>query len=61
MASFYAKIGWKRPGKRENKNVVPFRYHPTRNREFQKKLQKNEKNEKKPLWHHFKPTLVGKG
>ena len=32
MASFQAKIGWKRPRKRENKNYrsVPFRSVPTR-------------------------------
>ena len=43
MASFQAKIGWKRMRKRENKNChsVPF---PTRNRKFQKKQQKNSKN-----------------
>ena len=39
MASFQAKIGWKRMRKRENENFhsVPFRSYPTRNRKFQKK------------------------
>ena len=38
MASFQAKIGWKRPRKRKNKNYrfVPFRSYTTRNRKFQK-------------------------
>ena len=46
MASFQAKIGWKRMRKRENENFhsVPFRSYPTRNRKFQKKQQKNSKN-----------------
>ena len=37
MASFQAKIGWKRPRKRKNKNYqsVPFRSYTTRNRKFQ--------------------------
>ena len=43
MASFQAKIGWKRPRKGENKNYrsVPFRFYTTRNRKFEKKWQKN--------------------
>ena len=42
MASFQAKIGWKMPRKRKNKNYrsVPFRSYTTRNRKF----QKNSKN-----------------
>ena len=42
MASFQAKIGWKRMRKRENKNYhyVSFRSYTTRNRKF----QKNSKN-----------------
>ena len=43
MASFLAKIGWRRMRNGENKNYrsVPFRSNPTRNRKFQKKYQKN--------------------
>ena len=47
MASFHGKIGWKRPRKRENKIIVPFRSFPKGNRKFQKvakifkKLKKN--------------------
>ena len=42
MAPFQAKIGWKRPKKRKNKNFlsVPFRSYPTGNRKFQKKRKK---------------------
>ena len=37
MASFQAKISWKRPKKRENKNYrfVSFRSYAMRNRKFQ--------------------------
>ena len=63
MASFQAKIGWKRPRNGENKNCrfVPFRSNSMRNRKFQKKSQKIQKIKKLPLWHHFKPKQVGKG
>ena len=40
MASFQAKIGWKMPRKRKNKNNRPV---PCRNRKFQK-IKKNSKN-----------------
>ena len=45
MASFQAKIGWKRPRKRENTNYrfVSLRSYPMSNRKFQtnnKKIQK---------------------
>ena len=45
MASFQAKIGWKRQRKRENKNChsVPFRSYPMRNRKFQKNSEKIQK------------------
>ena len=64
MASFQAKICWKRPRKKENKicHSVPFRSSLTRNRKFQKRMARKFKNlKKKPLWHHFKPKQVGKG
>ena len=34
IASFQAKISWKRPRKRENKKIVPMSSYPTRNRKF---------------------------
>ena len=45
MASFQAKISWKRLRKRENKNYcfVPFRSYPMCNRKFQKKIAKKLK------------------
>ena len=55
MASFQAKIGWKRQRKRENKN---YRSYTT----GQRKFQKNSKKIKKiPFWHYLKPKQVGKG
>ena len=43
MASFQAKIGWKRLRKRENKDYrfVPFRSYQMCNRKFQRKIAKN--------------------
>ena len=46
MASFQAKIGWKRLRKRKIKIIVPFRYKPTHNRKFQKKSKKIQNTEK---------------
>ena len=46
MASFQAKIGWKRLRKRENKNIVPFRSCPMCSRKFQKSNKKNQKIKK---------------
>ena len=48
MASCLAKIGLKRPRKRENNNYrsVPFRSYPTLNRKFQKNSKKIQKIKK---------------
>ena len=48
MATFEAKIGWKRPRKRINKNyqAVPFLSYTTRNRKFQKNSKKIKKVKK---------------
>ena len=48
MASFEAKIGWKRSTKRENKNYrsVPFRSNSMRNIKFQKNSKKIQKIKK---------------
>ena len=45
MASFQAKIGWKRLWKRENKNYpsVPFRSYTTHDRKYQKNSKKIQK------------------
>ena len=58
MASFQAKIGWKRLRKRENKNYRPVTFLPDGLESIPKKQQKNCEI---PLWHHFKPKQVGKG
>ena len=59
MASFQAKIGWKRQKSEKIKIIVPFRSYPTGQRKFQKNSKKFKK--KIPLWHHFKPKQFGKG
>ena len=62
MASFQAKIVWKRPRKRENKNYRVVTFLPDTLQKIPKKQLKNKKNYKKiPLWHHFKPKQFGKG
>ena len=49
LASFQAKIGWKRMRKRENKNYrsVPFRSYSTRDKKFKNKSNKKKKIKKK--------------
>ena len=57
MASFQAKIGWRRRRNRENKNClsVPFVL------DGKYKIPKKEKkNNKIPLWLHFMTKQVGK-
>ena len=44
MASFKAKIFWKRPNKRENKNYRFVSFLPDAYQKIQKKQQKNLKN-----------------
>ena len=48
MASFQAKVGWKRPRQRENKNSRSNPFLPDAKQKIPKKLQKNrlEKEEK---------------
>ena len=46
MASFQAKIGWKRLRKRKNKNYSPFRSSTIRNRKFQQNSKKVQKIKK---------------
>ena len=49
MASFQAKIGWKRLRKSKNKDYrsIPFRSYSMCNRKFQKEIAKNFKKLKK--------------
>ena len=43
MASFQAKIGWKRLRKRVEKTIVSFRPYPSRNRNFKNNSKKFKK------------------
>ena len=46
MASFQAKIGWKRPRKRKNKNCLSVPFIPGRQKKITKKEKKNQKIKK---------------
>ena len=61
MASYKAKIGWKRLRKRENKNYRSVSFLPDMLYKIPKKQKKNLENKKIPLWHHFKSKEVSKG
>ena len=54
MASFQAKIGWKRLRKRDNKIISPFRTFPMCKRKFQKNSTKIQKIEK--YYYGFIPS-----
>ena len=58
MASFQAKIVWKRPRKRENKN---YRFITLLPNALQKILKKQQKNRKIPLWLNFNSKSVERG
>ena len=60
MASFHAKIGWKRQRKGEKKNYRSVPLVPNAKQKIPKKQQENSKSLKIPLWLHFKPKQVGK-
>ena len=57
MTSFQAKIVWKMPRKRENKNyrVVPFL--PVALQKIPKKQQKNSKNKKNTIMTSFQAKI----
>ena len=59
MASFQAKIVWKRPRKRQNKNYrfAPFRSYLTRNRKFQKNSKKIQKIKKNTIMASFQAKI----
>ena len=57
MASFQAKTGWKRQRKRENKNYRSASFLPEAKQKIPKKQQKDLKNLKIPLWHHFEQKI----
>ena len=57
MATFQAKIGWKRLRKRENKNYRSVSFLADAKQKIPKKQQKNSKIQ---LWLRFKPKQDGK-
>ena len=61
MASFRAKIVWKRSRKSENKSYHSVSFLPDVKYKLSKKQGKNSKYKTIPLWLHFKPKLDGKG
>ena len=62
MASFQAKIGWKRQKSEKIKIIIPFRSYQKGQRKFQSNSKRFKKLKKKiPLWHNFKPKQFGKG
>ena len=58
MATFQAKIGWKRLRKRKYKNYHSVIFLPDGLQKIPKKQQKNFKIQ---LWHRFKPKQDGNG
>ena len=58
MASFQAKILWKMPRKRENKNYRFITFLPNA---LQKILKKQQKIKKIPLWVNFNSKSVERG
>ena len=61
MASFLAKLGWKRPRNSENKSYHSVSFLPDVKYKLSKKQGKNSKYKTIPLWLHFKPKQDGKG
>ena len=61
MASFQAKIVWKRPRKRENKNYRFVSFLPDALQKIPKKQQKNKKvNKKNTIMASFQAKIVWK-
>ena len=58
MASVQAKIVWKKPRKRENKNYCFITFLPNA---LQKILKKQQKNKKIPLWLNYNSKSVERG
>ena len=61
MASFRAKLVWKRPRKRENKNYRFVSFLPDALQKILKKQEKNYEKKKIQLWLYFKPKSVERG
>ena len=57
MASFEAKIVWKRPRKRENKNYRFVPFLPDALQKIRKKQQKNSKKKKNTIMVSFQAKI----
>ena len=57
MALFQAKIGWKRPGNRENKIIVSFRSYLTCNRKLKKNCKKIHEIKKNTIIASFQAKI----
>ena len=60
MAFFQAKIGVKRPRKRENKNSRSALFLPDAKQKISKKQQKNSKNKKNTITASFEAKICWK-
>ena len=57
MATFQAKIVWKRPRKRENKNYRFVSFLPDALQKIPKKWEKNSKNKKNTIMASFQAKI----
>ena len=57
MASFKARIGWKRPGKNENKYCRSVSFLPNAQQKIPRKQQKNSKKLKNNIMAPFQATI----
>ena len=57
MASFQAKIGWKRPTKREKRNYRSVSFLPDPQLKIPNKQQKNSKNQKNTVLASFQAKI----
>ena len=60
MASFQAKIVWKRPGKIEKKNYPVVTFLPDALQKIPKKQQKNKKKQKNTIMASFQAKIAWK-
>ena len=61
VASFRAKLGWKRPRKNENKSYHSVSFIPDAKYIISKNSKKIQNIKTIPLWLHFKTKSDGKG
>ena len=61
MNSFQAKIGWKSPRKRENKNFRSVPFHPDAQQKIQKKVEKKFTKLKNTIMDSFQAIIGWNG